>query len=1136
MKDRITKTVQDIKSSIQDGTLWHHPVVRFILIGVFNTLHFWLWYNLFLTLSIGYPVAFTMGFILSMIGSFFLNTYFTFKTKPTWKKFIRFPLTTLPNYVISQVGLWILVEKLGFQKNISGLLASLLAIPVTYFVTKYILTTDDQGGGPRAQASKYDSAYQADALERGKKQPWLQTKDLLMLLGFILFSVLCHLYIFRSGFLYGDDNTDSTVQMIYFLPYLIKEFILKGNFWSWTYGMGGDIFSEFSYYYTAAPVIWSLFPLFKILPASWYTLENSLNLKLFISMYKQVWIMVGMYLLLRYEKRSRSSSFAAAIVYAGGIYYMWNANFFDFMTDAYLWVPFMILGFRVWEKKRNFWPLVLFAALAAVNNYYFAFHTFIFFILFVLLMVRIPNAKSGFFSNVDKWFRQVGGYAWQGIAALALSMFAFLPAAYAFLKLDRFDTVNPVSLFYTQDFYLNMPINLFFNNSTLGIPMLIILFLFINYRRTSEMTDRKMFLLLVFFILYMLPFTGYFLNGMNYHSERWFYLLLFVFAYALADILDEMKKAHHFNLLWLGVILIGTSAMIYLRWDVIKGFDDKDKYVAVLIFNMLAFAAIAVRNQIPKIKVRKALDVFVVLMIFGVMVGNNLAYAGDQKLNMNTAKMDSEKMKSPELIDVMSRVVPEDDEFYRTVFRNNRFENATTYYDYYGISTFSSMTDGTMHDWIKRILNIRHDIVYLSSFNNLDDRTYLEGLLGVRYVIAEKDSFTPVPLYKEVYSNDKYSLFENTQTVGMDMWFEEELPVTEIYKMNKPDMDMNLLHYAVTEKASGLPQGTPVQSEEIPLTKEVMAFTNTYFDGSRIEFDSGGDITFTIPDPYPESQLYLHTYMRPENRLEFDQTVNKKTVFKSYESNPYVYYTNDWTFALNGHEETIKWTASEKAYEISDFYLHRVDLRNFNELVASRNKYNLEDLKVSGNIISGTVANSEKGIMVLNIPYNQGWTVKDNGKPLEIQRMNGFLSGMVLEPGTHDLTFHFRSRGFDTGLIITLATLLGLIIYDFLRRRRQPVLLAGDPTAIAPIVPDEDSLYPHSRRVRKVRRSQPPQNEGSGASSPLPLDPDGIAEPGSDPLSGPPSDSLFIDDKTYTLFQDPKDLRAPEDPEDPDGY
>ena len=1098
MKDRIANSAKDLKQAFRDGSIWHHSLLRFVIIGVFNTLHFWIWYNLFLKLNIVYPVAFTLGFVLSMVGSFFLNTYFTFKTKPSWKKFLRFPLTTLPNYLISQVGLWIFVEQLALPKNISGLLASLVAIPVTYLVTKHILT--GESSRQAGTASKYDHAYQVEALAEGKKMRWLDSKDLLILAGFIAFAFVAHRYIFKSGFLYGDDHTDSTVQMIYFLPHLIKEVLLKGHFWAWTYGMGGDIFSEFSYYYTTSPVIWSLLPLYKVLPEAWYTLENSLNLKLFISIYKQVWIMALMYILLRYEKRSRGSSFAAAIVYAGGIYYMWNANFFDFMTDAYLWVPLMVLGFRIWEKKRNFWPLVLSAALAAINNYYFAYHTYFFFIAFVLIMARPPKQLKGFKRKFQGWLKEVGGYAWQGIAALLLSMVAFLPAVLAFLKIDRFDTVNPVSLFYSSDFYYNMPINLFFNNSTLGIPMLIILALFINYKRTSELTDRKILLLLVFFILYMLPFTGYFLNGMNYHSERWFYLLLFVFSYALADILDEMKKPNHFNVFWLGLIFVGSAALIFFRWDLIKGFDDKDKYVAVLLFNFLAFLAIALRNKLSTIPLRKALDVFVVMMVFGIMTGNLLAYAGDQKLNMNSLKMESEKMKSPQLDDIFSRTVPKEDEFFRTVFRETSFENSPTYFDYYGISTFSSMTDGNMHDWIKRILNIRHDIVYLSSFKNMDDRAYLEGLLGVRYIVAPKNSYQPVPLYKEVYSNEKYTLYENTNTVGLDMWFEEELPVDEIFTMIKPDMDLNLLHYAITEGDPVLPVGTPIRSEEIPLTDEVMSFEDVYYDGERIEFEEYGAVVFNISDAYDESQIYLHSYMRPEDRLEFTQHVGDKKIFKSYESNPYVYYTNDWTWAINGNQPQIRWTSSEKAYEISDFYLNRVDLTNFDQIIDQRNKYNLENLKVSGNHISGTIENKDQGILVLNIPYNKGWTAKDKGKPIEIQRMNGFLSGIVLEPGTHELTFHFRSRGFNVGLTITLLTLISLIAFDIWRRKRRPGSLQGHPDVIAPIIPLEDSSL--------LKAAQDPKAENPVQPTISPTE------------SETHRDEIYYADQNYTLFTD----------------
>lgn len=651
----------------------------------------------------------------------------------------------------------------------------------------------------------------------------------------------------------------------------------------------------------------------------------------------------------------------------------------------------------------------------------------------------------------------------------------------------------------------------------MGIPMLILLFLFINYRRTSELTDRKVFLLMVFFILYMLPFTGYFLNGMNYHSERWFYLLLFVFGYVLADILDEMKKANHFNLFWLGLIVVLSGTMIYLRWDIIQGFDDKEIYAAVLALNFIAFLLIAIRSRLPKPHLKKASDILVVILIFGIMAGNNFAYANDQKLNLNTAKMQSEKMKSPELIDVMSRAVPKEDEFYRTVFNDNGFENAPTYYGYYGISTFSSMTDGNMHDWIKRILNIRHDIVYLSSFNNLDNRAYLEGLLGVRYIVTENEDYVPVPLYKEIYSNARYTLWENSNTVGMDMWFEEEIPVEEIYTMVKPDMDMNLLTYAVTEKDNGLKKGTPIHSEEIPLTEDVMEFHDVYYDGSRIEFDEGGTVEFNIPDPFPESQLYLHSYMRPENRLEFDQTVNDKRVFKSYETNPYVYYTNNWTFALNGEEEVLTWDASDKAFEISDFYLRRVDLRTFDAVIDSRNKYNMEDLKISGNIVSGTIDNKERGILVLNIPFNEGWSAWSNGKKLEIQRMNGFLSGVVLEPGTNELVFKFRSKGFMPGLMITLLTLTVLTGFDIWRRRTRPQSLLGDTTVLAPIIADEDTPFPHkpSRSILKRlkdRLSPPAHKETHDEVSPDHLE----------KYHAPP-EGLTINDQSYSLNPDSKE-------------
>ena len=57
-----------------------------------------------------YIAAHLLATGLAMVGSFFMNTYWTFQTKPTWKKFAIFPLTNLTNYVVQTVVLAALVE------------------------------------------------------------------------------------------------------------------------------------------------------------------------------------------------------------------------------------------------------------------------------------------------------------------------------------------------------------------------------------------------------------------------------------------------------------------------------------------------------------------------------------------------------------------------------------------------------------------------------------------------------------------------------------------------------------------------------------------------------------------------------------------------------------------------------------------------------------------------------------------------------------------------------------------------------------------------------------------------------------------------------------------------------------------
>lgn len=113
-------------------------LVRFGLVGVVNTASYVCLY-LLLQLVLPYLLAHVVAFLVSMVGSYFLNCRFTFRTRPTLRKFLLFPLSNITNFVVTSTGLYVLVEILHFDKTWSPLLAASVAVPITFLVARTVL-------------------------------------------------------------------------------------------------------------------------------------------------------------------------------------------------------------------------------------------------------------------------------------------------------------------------------------------------------------------------------------------------------------------------------------------------------------------------------------------------------------------------------------------------------------------------------------------------------------------------------------------------------------------------------------------------------------------------------------------------------------------------------------------------------------------------------------------------------------------------------------------------------------------------------------------------------------------------------------------------------------------------------------
>ncbi|MEU6402799.1 GtrA family protein [Streptomyces sp. NPDC046985] len=113
-------------------------IATFAAVGVVNTATYYALYLLFLT-RFPYLLAHVLAFLLSMTGSFFLNARFTYRTRPTWRKFLLFPLTNAANFVLTTAGVYVIVDVLHAGSRFAPLLASAAAIPVTFVISRRIM-------------------------------------------------------------------------------------------------------------------------------------------------------------------------------------------------------------------------------------------------------------------------------------------------------------------------------------------------------------------------------------------------------------------------------------------------------------------------------------------------------------------------------------------------------------------------------------------------------------------------------------------------------------------------------------------------------------------------------------------------------------------------------------------------------------------------------------------------------------------------------------------------------------------------------------------------------------------------------------------------------------------------------------
>jgi putative flippase GtrA len=115
--------------------LW--ALVRYALVGVGNAATYYVVYLLALP-QVGYLTAHVLGLGAAMVVSFFLNCRFTFRVRPSWRRFLLYPASQAVNVAATTLGVVVLVGA-GVDERVAPLAAAVLAVPVSFLAARLVL-------------------------------------------------------------------------------------------------------------------------------------------------------------------------------------------------------------------------------------------------------------------------------------------------------------------------------------------------------------------------------------------------------------------------------------------------------------------------------------------------------------------------------------------------------------------------------------------------------------------------------------------------------------------------------------------------------------------------------------------------------------------------------------------------------------------------------------------------------------------------------------------------------------------------------------------------------------------------------------------------------------------------------------
>ena len=758
---------------------------------------------------------------------------------------------------------------------------------------------------------------------------------------------------------------------------------------------------------------------------------------------------------LKYFRYTKWQCLLGSMVYVFSGYGLFAGMRHSHFIIPMITLPLLLLAMEEIYRKKRWYLCTIFVAVSLWCGYYFTYMNMLLMGVYFLIRFFCGEEKRSIREFFLRMRTIIGSYLLgTGIANITFfNTFAdYLTSSRSGITIEKKISLWSYGSNWIQNFYQGFLSAGFSPGRWMWLGFIPLSYICVEllFLRKGNRTLKAAFLTGTLFC--MIPAAGLVSSGFGALNNRWCYAYAMVIAVITARMSEKLKNLSGRDL---AVSFAGMLPYLYLgigKWllhqkyhrsVVIAGIGLLGTWGMILILNK--------SNKIPQWIRSSAIPVTVVLSLW---VSGAYRFGLDGMVYEFTDRGKVVEQATDTPLKVLDEL--DDTGFYRSYSRESQsnVQGASMMLGYKGVVYYSSTLAKSMIDFYREMGLSSWSLVRVRGF---DARGFLDALACIKYQVPGSDSDSEIPYgyekVKEVLRDDVYyTIYENRNVLPLGYGYDKVISREELDQLDTAERQEAILQAAVVDEV--MPQDQTADMDELTISgqevpvKKIECSDGITFDGSQIQVKKKDAVMTIWFDGLDQSETYINLEslrMNGSRKVWFYFDSDDGSYEFSYcyhgDTNTYNTRQEDYLFNLGFSEEgktycTIRFN-KKCTMTVDEISVYCQPMEKLDEYVQQRKAVSLKDVEEGLNTVSGTVETEKDQLLVLSIPYQNGWSAYVDGEKVPIRKVNIMYMGLNLKAGTHTVELRYEMPGIRISIVISVISLGIFAAALFIRRKRK---------------------------------------------------------------------------------------------------